>query len=107
MKPISDHVSLTNKSPFIGGGRAGTVIADEQRLVRLFGKPQPVNSPDEKVTKRWVFQTPKGFASIRDYWWNSKDEWSVDGESKKAAQYLRRFFKTLWLEANNKVSSKA
>lgn len=101
MQPIANFVKPTQEEPFIGGGRAGTVICPQKRLVQLFGQPQPVKCVDEKVTKRWVFQTPRGHASIRDYWWNGKDEWSIDGHTPKAARWLIRHLRTLWLPANN------
>jgi hypothetical protein len=99
MMPISTHVQLSPDNADIGGGRAGTVIADKKVLVKMFGEPQPVNSADGKVTMRWVFKTPKGYASVRDYWWNGPAEWSIDGATGKAVLYLFRYLRSLGLTA--------
>jgi hypothetical protein len=93
LRGVTINVSLHSGPAEIGGGRIGTVKADQSRLVNLFGPPRPVRCSDGKVTKRWVFMTPRGLIEIRDYWWNRPNEWSLSAQDRKAGLWLRRFLK--------------
>jgi hypothetical protein len=72
------------------GGRSGTCLADEADLRRVFGTPVNPCDADGKVTKCWRFNTPRGTADLRDYWWNQPGEWSLSCKDQKSLIWLRR-----------------
>lgn len=86
---------------FIPGGRGGTCTATEDDLINLFGLPAKVD--DDKVTKKWLFLTPKGMAEVRDYWWNASNEWSIAGDGKMAVIWLIGYLNRKGLIANRKI----
>ena len=70
------RVDYTAPAPF--GGRAGTVTATRDQLTAAWGAGEPQHYADEKVTVEWRFRSPNGqTVTVRDYWWNAADEWSV------------------------------
>jgi hypothetical protein len=103
-KRIGTWVRLYDPShpdePSILGGRAGTVLATKDELIAVFGKPRDVLDGDEKVTYRWVFETPHGFVEVRDYWWNGPREHSIGSADNKATQYVVHFLRSKELTAN-------
>jgi hypothetical protein len=82
-------------------GRLGTVEATLAEFAAQFGPPQlrHPKGPDTKVTQCWTFRTPRGFANVRDYWWNGTRELSVDGQNGKAALHLRAWLRRHGLRA--------
>lgn len=86
-------------SPHFSSGRCGTVISTQDELIKHFGAFQDVQCADEKVTKRWVFVTPRGYAEVRDYWWNAHTEWSIVAENHKATQWVTR-----WLRSHDVIA---
>jgi hypothetical protein len=85
------------------GGRQGTALCALDFLVDHFGEPNvshgayrdygqdPVEGYfDSKITRRWIFDTPRGLAEVRDYWWNAEYEWSIAAEDRRAAMWLAR-----------------
>lgn len=74
-------------------GRRGTVEASLAEFADLFGPPQ-AHAPDgldvgAKVTTVWTFRTPRGYANVRDYWWNEARELSIDADNARSALWLR------------------
>jgi hypothetical protein len=89
---LPGNVTLAPFETNVGASRMATVFADEHTLRTLFGMPvhpQP-EDVDSRVTKIWTFETPRGLANLRDYWWNRSDEWSVAARDRRAARWLRR-----------------
>jgi hypothetical protein len=81
-------------SPFVGGGRYGTVRATRAQLTETFGQPLAVDAGG-KVTYGWVIDTPRGQAAVRDYWWNGADEHSIAAPSRIIGRWAVR-----WLTHN-------
>lgn len=78
-----------------GASRVGTVQASLSDLIAVLGEPTVPKSMDGKVTKVWVFDTPRGPAALRDYWWNAPNEWSIGAVDHRAARWLRRYIEAL------------
>lgn len=87
------------------GGRAGTVIASKTQLVEHFDKPLKVHSFDEKVTMRWLIETPRGPVEIRDYWWNGPKEWSIGAMGRKETKWAIRFLRSKSIKAGESMGS--
>lgn len=83
------------------GGRIGTAIASRAALFDALGRPT-YNTPssDDKVTIGWIYQTPRGPAEIRDYWWNAETEWSIAAANRKAAMWLCRALRRAGIDAS-------
>jgi len=71
------------------GWRIGTIVATEAELIQALGPPYDPGA-DGKVTRAWMFHTPRGFVTVRDYWWNMPEEWSIGGTDPRAVRWLRR-----------------
>lgn len=85
---------ITSYKPVMGG-RMGTAVADYLDLVAAFGDPRSFGAyrkypGGHKVTVTWTFETPRGLAELRDYWWNGAQEWTIAAASRKPAMYLAR-----------------
>lgn len=89
--PITINVDKASPNAFVAGCRVGTLTMPEGKLRKLIGNPTRYGSPDSKVTKTWVFTSPRGEFEIRDYWWNAKGEWSIAAANAKAALWGRAF----------------
>jgi len=91
---MGEHTILIEKGEReILGGRSGTVWASLGELVALLGDPQSVNSADDKVHYRWIFDTPRGPVEVRDYWWNATGEHSIASARGNAALWVARWFR--------------
>jgi hypothetical protein len=80
------------------GGRQGTALCALDFLTDHFGSPNIAvgdyrDYSDAKVTRQWIFNTPRGLAEIRDYWWNAEYEWSIAAEDRRAAMWLCRMLR--------------
>lgn len=99
-------MSAVRLAPFVrdmaGCGRAGTCMATLADLRRAFGAPTYAGSDDGKVTAGWIFDTPRGPAEVRDYWWNAPDEMSIGAGSRKAAMWLARLLRRAGLPASSR-----
>ena len=82
------------------GGRCGTAVASLTDLQSALGEPTYVGSYDDKVKMGWVFNTPRGPAEVRDYWWNGPREASIAAQSFKAARWLAAHLRTLGIIAS-------
>ncbi len=99
------------------GHRIGTCRAELTTLCCLLGDPSHdwrgtqdriplatggyfIDTP--KVTLTWIFQTPRGPAEIRDYWWNAATEWTIAAQNHKAALWLAKYLRSLGLRASTR-----
>lgn len=78
-----------------GGSRAGTVFAEYRDLVLALGKPTQYHpgDADDKVSYEWEIWTPRGVASIYDYWWSGNGHWSIGAKDKRVNRWVHRY---LW-----------
>lgn len=83
------------------GGRIGTIDASLDEFMERFGPPQQNNpkEPGTKVTACWTFATPRGYANVRDYWWNGPRELSMDAQTRKAGLWARAWLRAQGLRA--------
>ena len=90
----------------VGGFRQGTAQIERDAIFALLGPPtydwREHDHTDGKVTLVWEFNTPKGYAELRDYWWNAKNEWSIAASNRKAALYLAKHLRTLGVPASTR-----
>lgn len=86
----------------VSGGRAGTAYATREELITKLGRESFGPSDDGKVTIGWVFNTPRGAAEIRDYWWNKPGEWSLAAGDRRAALWLASYLRGLDIKASTK-----
>ena len=78
------------------GGRTGTVYVTKEKLEELFGEPNWVyeeGDGDGKVKYIYQFQTPRGIAHVRDYWWNPNDEHSIAASNNKANHWIKSYLR--------------
>jgi hypothetical protein len=93
--------AVTRSRQSVMGGRAGTAVATKAALLDKLGAPTySTPSADEKVTIGWVFNTPRGPAEVRDYWWNGATEWSIAAPSRRAAMWLCRYLRRMGIPAS-------
>ncbi len=109
MKSILSNVVKPAIPPCILGGRWGTAVASQEAVEAALGKPsyvigQPRHYPDgTKVTIGWVVNTPRGPATIRDYWWDAPIEWSLAAANQKAALWLAAFLRRKGIRASTRL----
>lgn len=92
---------------WMGGSRVGTVRATKAELIAELGDPVLVDTADGKVNYRWVFDTPRGLAEIRDYWWNQANEHTIaadcypgaPGKHDRAGLWLARYLRQRGMKA--------
>lgn len=74
--------------------RHGTVYATEMEFAEVFGAAHEEDPSGMKVTKWWHFETPRGRATVRNWYRNLPNELSIcsiqPGPAKWAAAYFRR-----------------
>lgn len=100
---INDHVVRGDTPPL--GGRCGTAIATHAAIFRRLGNASwSTLESDAKVTVRWYFNTPRGPAEVRDYWWNAPNEWSICAQNKKAALWLANYLRSRGIQAGVQTS---
>lgn len=93
--------ALTRSQSEVMGSRVGTATASRAVLRHLLGTPTYDNpSSDDKVTIGWVFNTPRGPAEVRDYWWNAPTEWSIAAANRRAGLWLAKYLRTLGISAS-------
>lgn len=106
-----NNVKLLPSGASCMGHRIGTAIANLDAICAALGDPtndwRNDTDGDGKVTLAWVFQTPRGRAELRDYWWNAKDEWSIAAQDRKSAMWLARFLRRMGIDASSLTYSKA
>ena len=88
-----------------GGSRIGTAIIERPDIFSILGTPTHdwrAEPMDEKVTLCWVFQTPRGPAEVRDYWWNASNEWSIAAQRPSAARFLAKHLRSLGIAASTR-----
>lgn len=95
------NITLRKASPAdaVMGGRCGTCLATLAQLDAALGEPTYIGSADNKVTRGWIFKTPRGLAEVRDYWWNGAAEQSIAAQSFAAARWLAAHLRTLGFRA--------
>ena len=81
--------------------RRGTVYATKDQLTEILGPCEPVQCVDDKVTYSWTIKTPRGNATIRDYWWNAKDEHSIQAGSRRVAMWASRYLRSRGIPASS------
>lgn len=75
------------------GGRWGTLYAPKAAISRALGKSDG-GTDDGKVKDEWYFIAPSGAASLHDYWWNKKGEWSIGADGPESGRELLAFLLT-------------
>lgn len=95
---VERNVTRADVAPMFG--RSGTAIAARSLLYVRLGMPTSDKpSDDGKVTVRWCYLTPRGYAELRDYWWNPPGEWSIGADSKGAALWLCAYLRAQGIPA--------
>lgn len=91
------------------GHRIGTAQAAQEKMFAVLGNPthdwralEDGEGMDGKVKLSWVFDTPRGRAEIRDYWWNKEGEWTIAAQSRKPAMWLARHLRALGFAASTR-----
>lgn len=97
------------KAPIAPGGhRLGTALIERDKIFALLGKPthdwRGQEHDDGKVTIVWVFQTPRGQAELRDYWWNGQNEWSIAAQNIHAARFLAKHLRAIGAPASTRFN---
>jgi len=96
---LGSNVKRVNrKDVMCGSFRVGTLREDRDRVVECIDVPSPVHA-DGKVTVEWVFSCPRGFFSVRDYWWNAPGEWSIVAHNDKQGLWARAYLRSLGMNA--------
>jgi hypothetical protein len=98
MRTPINHVTKAPDHTRVMGGRVATVYATAQALIDVLGPPSRVDTTDQKVNYRWVVNTPRGPAEIRDYWWNRLDEHTIAAETVPN-NWTRGHKAALWVAA--------
>lgn len=93
MKVSLYHVRKSDEHTNIIGGRTGTVYVTKEKLMELFGSPTVIFEPGDKVTFIYQFDTPRGPAHVRDYWWNGPEEHSIASSGPKANLWVKSFLR--------------
>ena len=102
---ITDNVKPNPNGNILGGAsRKGTAICTLYELEELFGQCH-TEGDMEKVTKEWHFETPRGRATIRDYWWNASTEQSIASSDWRACRWLIAFLRRHKITANMNTHS--
>ncbi len=70
-----------------GSYRTGTAYLSLEQARQYLGPPHGEGDGD-KVTAEWHFTTPRGRATLRDYWWNGSDRLSIASTGSGAALWL-------------------
>lgn len=86
-----------------GTSRCGTVFATLDDVRRVLGRESETASVDGKVKAQWKFDTPRGTATIHDYWWNPPDQQSIGARNRMAALWLRRHLRALGLRTSGSI----
>lgn len=73
--------------------RVGTAHVSLQWARDHFGAPTDHGDGD-KVTAEWHFNTPRGVAILRDYWWNGSEILSIASCGPGAARWLAAYLRT-------------
>jgi len=83
--------------PWEGGSRIGTVYAEYRDLCIALGRPHQFypGEADDKVTYKWEIQTPRGVASIYDYWWSANGHWSIGAKDRRVNRWVHRYLRSL------------
>lgn len=82
-----------------GGHRCGTLFCSLTDFVRRVGSPHVSNFSEEgidgagKVHAEWTFATPRGPASVYDYWWNHEGQLSIGAQDHRAALWCRAWLR--------------
>lgn len=92
----------------LGGFRQGTAMIDREAIFDLLGSPQEdwreKEHLDNKVKLMWYFDTPRGPAQVRDYWWNGDNEWTIAATNHKAALHMARYLRRLGVPASTRFN---
>ncbi len=100
------YASITKSPAQVAGSRLGTAIIAPDAIVALLGPPTYDWRSDEeaKVTLCWIFDTPRGPAEVRDYWWNTKGEWSIAAATIGAARFMAKHLRSLGVPASTRFN---
>jgi hypothetical protein len=102
-------LSSVHKTPM--GGRVGTLEMSPSDFCRKFGNPHVLRDvnilthgkaktyEDQKVSVEWCFDTPRGTAIVRDYWWNGPNEMSIQANNRKATLWIKYYLRSQGLTA--------
>ena len=105
MKVTNNITQHMHPQPFFNNHRIGTAKVHKSDLYRILGQPVKENWSKEgldgadKVHAIWEFTTPRGMATVKDYWWNGDDEWSISANSRKAGMWLASHLRNLGISA--------
>jgi len=84
-------VELNKNADINGTHRVGTLkYFTVETLIDALGEPHHTDI-DGKVNYEWIFDTPYGTATLYDYWWNEKDEWSIGGKDERIEGLVQEF----------------
>ena len=105
MKDISLFIYLSVfQAPLLsehgGSYRTGTAHLTLAECTKLFGPAHDKETIDGKVTTQWHFTTPRGRVTLRDYWWNAKNEQSIASCNSKPAMWLAAYIRRKGYGAN-------
>tara|TARA_R110002074_G_scaffold71747_5_gene165679 strand:+ start:88 stop:399 length:312 start_codon:yes stop_codon:yes gene_type:complete len=90
--PFINNVKLAKEHPgWVGGGRIGTLHLGLSDFEEGFGAPHELDN--DKVTKVWYFNTPRGLCRVYDYWWNGSNALSIGGPRDISARWLIGYLK--------------
>jgi len=93
LETLRAHVSANPRGHEPGGSyRTGTARLTLDKARQLFGPPH-AHGDGDKVTCEWFFNTPRGNATLRDYWWNGSGSLSIASNGGKAALWLAAYLR--------------
>jgi hypothetical protein len=100
-KTIIKNIELAPMRQDCDGGsyRTGTAYLDLAKARHHFGAAGG-HGDGEKVTAEWFFNTPRGVAILRDYWWNGASVLSIASAGPHAGRWLAAYLRTLGVRAH-------
>lgn len=100
---IEDNVMQNPKGYELAGtSRWGTVYATVSQFTEVFGAPHEEDPSGDKVTKWWHFETPRGRATVRNWWDNPEGELSLASVDPSPALWAAKYFRTCNIKATGR-----
>jgi len=109
MKNAFNRLTKAKPGATVAAGRTGTAYASLDVLKHALGEPSFATgfpryyADGDRMTIGWILETPRGFALIRDWWWNEPKEWTLSASSPRAALWLAGFLRSLGIRASTRL----
>ena len=94
-QPRIENYVVPNPSGYelAGSSRQGFVHATPEEFAAVFGGAHDNDPGGDKVTIWWHFETPRGRATVRDYYDHERGLLSIASHELKAARWLACFLR--------------